>query len=114
MPISKKGNHWLQWSICSNRLKWFHTQIANQLIWLIFATLEVKTILIDGADAQFQKIYNLYEIILHICVDFFLGHAVDELQNFWVKITFWPNDINIAGRKLINMYESYGHTKDKL
>ena len=97
MPINKMGNYWLQWSICSNRLKWFHTQIASntcnliihQLIWLIFVTLKVKTILIDCVEAQFQKVYNIYEISRHIFVNFFLGHAVQSLQKFVFNCVFF-------------------------
>ena len=48
--------------------------ISHQLI--CFVTLEVNTILIGCADAQFQKIPNFYAISRQICIDFFLGHAV--------------------------------------
>ena len=44
---------------------------------MIFVTLEVKTTLVGGTDAQFQKIPDFYEISRHFCVDFFLGHAVE-------------------------------------
>ena len=39
---------------------------SHQLICLIFVTHEVKTALIGGAEAQFKKNPNFYEISRHI------------------------------------------------
>ena len=68
--------------------------ISYQVICLIYVTLEVNTILIGGADAQFQKIPNCYETSCQICVDFFLGQAVVS-QSSKVKLNIQFNTCDI-------------------
>ena len=56
--------------------------------------MNVKTTFISGGDGQCQKIPVFYEISLHICVDFFLGHAVQLLlvKNKWEEdLSTWKS-----------------------